>query len=117
MEDLNNMYENLQEEIKDLLTKITEWDQVPQSDFPLNVGRKDKFLFEIRSKEQCHYEAHFHVKSAEKSGSYRIQPVSKIISNFTNKEDKIIIGWANKHKQKLIETWNTLHETKKVECI
>ena len=117
---MKTIYENLNEEIReleDLLTERTEWDQIPQSDFSINVGREDKFLFEIRPKEQCHYEAHFHVKSAEKSGSYRIQPASKIISDFTNKEDKIIISWADKHKQKLIETWNILHENKRIECV
>jgi len=52
---LKTIYENLNEEIReleDLLTERTEWDQIPQSDFSINVGREDKFLFEIRPKEQ-----------------------------------------------------------------
>ena len=104
-------------ELENLLLKKDVWDPIPESDFSINVGRKDKFLFEIRPKEKCHNDAHFHVKAAEKSGSYRLHPISKIVSDFTNKEDKIIIEWANKHKQKLIETWNILHDDKRIECV
>ena len=110
------MYEELEKEIQELenLLNKEEWDEMPNSDFSISVGKDGKFKFEIRTKEKCHYKGHFHVKASEKSGSYMIDPVSKRDGNFIGKDNDIIIDWANKHKDKLIQIWNQYHSEKKI---
>lgn len=110
----NNLSKELNE-LKKLLVTQNEWDEIPKSDFSANIDVKDKFKFEIKSREKGHNYPHFHVKAGDKNGSYRIDPIEKIVSNFTRKDDDLIIEWGKKHKKKLIETWNKFHCDNKIE--
>lgn len=114
------MYLDFDKEIGDLeelLMELDEWDIVPDSDFSIGVGRQKGFSFEIRTREACHNYPHFHVKLGEKSGSYKIDPVTKLAGNFSNKEDKMIIAWGMENQKKLIGVWNKIHTDKQIQEI
>lgn len=107
-------FENAIQELKLQLLPSDIWDNIPSGDFHLNVGHDEKFDFEIRPREQCHYKGHFHVKAGEFSGSYLIVPVQKRDGNFSSKDNKIIINWGIEHQDMLISKWNSLHPDKEL---
>jgi hypothetical protein len=65
---------------------------------------------EVRASEPQHNHAHFHVTVRGKGdGSYRIDNLQPIESNLSSADEKIIIAWAVKNRQLLIDTWNQFH--------
>jgi hypothetical protein len=93
------------------------WDEIPGDSFPLNLEKYQGFSFDIRTKEQNHHVAHFHVKKAEFEGSFSIKPIKLLSGNFPNKNIEYILEWAEKHQEDLIELWNRVHPHKKIQKV
>lgn len=114
MHSTSEDFEKAIRELQLLLLPNNIWDDIPQGDFPLNIGHEGKFEFSIRSREKCHFQGHFHVKAGSCSGSYLIIPVEKRDGNFNSKDNKIIINWGIKNQKLLIKTWNQIHPDKEL---
>ena len=75
------------------------------------VGRlNNNIKFEVRSNENHHNVAHFHITIRGKGeGSYRIDSLEPIESNIDSKTEKLVLEWAIKHRDILVSTWNEFH--------
>ena len=54
-----------------------------------------------------HNPPHFHAVYGEYNGSFSILDLKMIEGDLPRKAQNLIIEWANKHKEEIINIWNT----------
>lgn len=54
-----------------------------------------------------HNPPHFHAVYGEYNGSFSILDLKMIEGDLPRKAQSLIIEWANKHKEEIINIWNT----------
>lgn len=54
-----------------------------------------------------HNPPHFHAVYGEYNGSFSILDLKMIEGDLPRKAQSLIIEWANKHKEEIINMWNT----------
>ena len=54
-----------------------------------------------------HNPPHFHAVYGEYNGSFSILDLKMIEGDLPRKAQRLIIEWANKHKEEIINMWNT----------
>ena len=54
-----------------------------------------------------HNPPHFHAVYGEYNGSFSILDLKMIEGDLPRKAQNLIIEWANKHKEEIINMWNT----------
>ncbi|MFS0555240.1 DUF4160 domain-containing protein [Brevibacillus sp. 179-C9.3 HS] len=112
-DDFEEVLQELEEGLN--FEENSEWEQLPEDFFPLTLDKIEGFFFELRTKENNHQLPHFHVKKAEYEGSFAIYPAKKLSSNFTKRHNQFILDWAEKNQRMLIEKWNAIHPSKKIQ--
>jgi len=77
----------------------------------VTVGKLgNNIKFEVRSAEEHHNEAHFHITiRGQGSGSYKINDFSPLKSNIPITTEKKLLDWARENQQLLVDTWNEYH--------
>ena len=61
----------------------------------------------IRMYYDEHNPPHFHAVYGEYNGSFSILDLKMIEGDLPRKAQNLIIEWANKHKEEIINIWNT----------
>ena len=74
------------------------------------IGEVEGRIIELRTgREEKHNIPHFHVRYSGKSGSYKIEDCSKLVSTLSNKDEKKIKDWYDKNVDLLVYGWNELY--------
>lgn len=74
------------------------------------VGKVQNISFEIKTKEQGHFEPHVHVKGENYEASISLISMDKIEGNLPIKNQKIVIEWISNNIEKLRSIWCDYHK-------
>ena len=55
-----------------------------------------------------HHLPHFHAYYQEHVGVYGLDPIERIAVFRPNRQERLVLAWAELHRDELISSWNTL---------
>ena len=57
-----------------------------------------------------HHLPHFHAYYQEHVGIYGLDPIERIAGSLPNRQERLVLAWAELHQDELISSWNTLQD-------
>jgi hypothetical protein len=57
-----------------------------------------------------HHKAHFHAYYVDKVGIYGIDPTERLAGELPNRQERLVLAWAELHQNELQANWDTLQE-------
>lgn len=58
----------------------------------------------------AHHLAHFHAYYQEPAGIYGLDPIERIAGSLPKRQDRLVLAWAELHRDELLANWATLQE-------
>lgn len=55
-----------------------------------------------------HHLPHFHAYYQEHVGVYGLDPIARIAGDLPTRQERLVLAWAELHRDELISSWNTL---------
>lgn len=57
-----------------------------------------------------HHLAHLHAYCQEHVGIYGIDPIELIAGSLPKRQERLVLAWAELHRDELLSSWKTLQE-------
>jgi hypothetical protein len=58
----------------------------------------------------AHHTPHFHAYYQDQVGIYGIAPIKRIAGGLPNRQERLVLAWAELHQDELLANWRVLQE-------